>query len=104
MNEQELDALIGEALQREKMIEEINHSVMRTVKTRKRESVVRRWLRIAALSFGLPIAVAIVLYTYYRIHIIQGTGSLSAVMMLLAGIFVLGVAGKTFRLFADGQL
>lgn len=59
INENELDALIGETLRREKILEEVNKQVMLTVQKQKRSKLFTKWavfsFWIATLTI-LPIA------------------------------------------------
>lgn len=55
LSEQELDKLIEATLEREMLMEQITTTVMSDVKRSARRAWLRKWARIAAFSFGLPL-------------------------------------------------
>lgn len=55
IDEQQMDALIAETFIRKQTVEEINRAVMREVRLTVRRRRLRRWVRLAAFSFGLPL-------------------------------------------------
>ena len=62
MNDNELDRLFEQSVQRQKAVEQINKQVMKTVRRDIRLKVLRKWIRLIGISFGIP--ALIVLYIY----------------------------------------
>lgn len=68
MNEQELDALIIDALERQQVLEEINVKVMREVRHTTRRQQWRRWARLVAFAFGMPLLFLCFLFGIYSLY------------------------------------
>lgn len=62
MNDQELNILFEQSARRQKAVEQINLEVMRTVRSDMRAKRIRKWARLIALCFGVPML--IVLYVF----------------------------------------
>lgn len=65
MNDKELDILFDQSAQRKKTVEQINARVMQTVRRDMRKKAVRRWTRLVAACFGLPILTVLYIYALY---------------------------------------
>ena len=65
MNDKELDILFSQSAQRQKAVEQINRQVMQTVRRDIRKKAVRRWTRLVAACFGLPMLVVLYIYALY---------------------------------------
>ncbi|MBO5603566.1 MAG: hypothetical protein J5957_13315 [Prevotella sp.] len=68
MNEQELDALIIDALERQQVLEEINVEVMREVRHTTRRQQCHRWARLVAFAFGMPLLFLCFLIGIYSLY------------------------------------
>jgi len=55
ISDDELDNLIADSLQRQDILEDINREVMGEIQRSTRRQTARRWARIAAFAFGLPL-------------------------------------------------
>ena len=60
MNEQEFDRLISEAVERQMLLSDINTRVMTEVRRSARRTLLRRWARVVAFAFGMPLLVFVV--------------------------------------------
>jgi hypothetical protein len=56
IDNKEFDKLISDSLERYELLEEIQHEVMNEVRSQTRHEMARKWIRMAAFAFGLPMA------------------------------------------------
>lgn len=59
LTEQMLDELITTSLHRQQVVEDIQHNVMKEIYRSARRAWWRKWGRIAAFSFGLPLVILV---------------------------------------------
>ncbi|MBQ7631691.1 MAG: hypothetical protein IJS82_02905 [Paludibacteraceae bacterium] len=57
MTDQELDSLFVQSAQKKQMVEQINRQVMKTVRRDMRMKIVRKWVKLLGICFGLPLMV-----------------------------------------------
>ena len=62
MNDQELDILLSESAKRQQSVNQINATVMRTVRRDLRLKIVRKWTKLLGLCFGIPLALVIYIF------------------------------------------
>ena len=55
IDNQQLDALISDSLERHEVLESIHREVMTEVRRAERREALRRWARVAAFAFGIPL-------------------------------------------------
>ena len=55
MDDKELDKLITASLERHQAIEELNKVIVKDICRRARRQQIRRWTRLVAFSFGMPL-------------------------------------------------
>lgn len=55
IDNRQIDALISESLERHEVLESIHREVMAEVRRSARRDSVRRWVRVAAFAFGIPL-------------------------------------------------
>lgn len=65
MTDQELDSLFAQSAQNQKVVEQINLRVMKTVRRNMRLKIVRKWAKLLGLCFGLPLMVVLYIYILY---------------------------------------
>lgn len=65
INDNELDILFEQSAQRQKAVEEINRQVMQTVRRDMRLKVVKKWMCLLTISFGLPVLLVLYIYMLY---------------------------------------
>ena len=65
MTDQELDSLFAQSAQNQKVVEQINRRVMKTVRRNMRLKIVRKWAKLLGLCFGLPLMVVLYIYILY---------------------------------------
>ena len=62
MTDQELDLLFTESAKRQQSVDQINATVMRTVRRDLRLKIVRKWARLIGLCFGVPLALVVYIF------------------------------------------
>jgi len=62
MTDQELDILFTESAKRQQSVNQINATVMRTVRRDLRLKLVRKWAKLIGLCFGIPIALVVYIF------------------------------------------
>ena len=65
ITDHELDMLFEQSTQHHKAVGQINRQVMRTVRRDMRLKTLRKWAKLLALCFGLPLAVVVYIYTLF---------------------------------------
>ena len=65
MTDQELDSLFAQSARNQKVVEQINLRVMKTVRRNMRLKIVRKWAKLLGLCFGLPLMVVLYIYILY---------------------------------------
>lgn len=64
MNETNLDNLIAATLDRQHLIAELNRATLTDLRRTVRRRRMRRWARVVAFSFGVPLAVFVCAYLF----------------------------------------
>ena len=77
MTDKELDTLFEESAKRQQSVEQINATVMRSVRRDLRLKIVCKWAKLLGLCFGVPLA--LVVYIFVLIEVI----SISSMQMQL---------------------
>ena len=62
MTDQELDSLFIERAKRQQLVEQINATVMRSVRRDLRLKIVRKWAKLLGLCFGVPLALVVYIF------------------------------------------
>ena len=65
MTDQELDSLFTERAKRQQLVEQINATVMRSVRRDLRLKTLRKWAKLLGICFGLPVAVVVYIYALF---------------------------------------
>ena len=93
MNDQELDNLIRESIERSELLEQVNNRVMTNIRRTARRNRIRTWARITAFAFGIPMVLfAFVLLTSHLLH--TGTLLEKGCICLAATTLVIALAIK----------
>lgn len=101
MNDQQLDQLIMQAVERKATTEAISRTVMTQLRQQRRRYIVRRVARMVAFAFGLPLLLLFMGYTFYHFLLQQSpsvwvvTGVAISTLTTLAGF---SQAVKNFRI------
>lgn len=65
MTDKDLDLLFAESAKRLTDVEQINTTVMRTVRRDLRLKKLRKWAKLLGICFGLPVAVVVYIYALF---------------------------------------
>lgn len=95
----ELDTLFQQSAQQHKAVEQINRQVMRTVRRDMRLKTLRKWAKLLALCFGLPVAVVVYIYALF-VFMPEIPEQLQAVYIAIPIATILGLAVQRLRYFS----
>lgn len=99
MTDNNLDSLIRETLERRELLAELDRTIIADVRRHARRAWLRRWARVIAFSFGLPLAL-LVFFTCMYLYIKANEANVLAIAVLvlptLALIYSTNHAFKTF--------
>lgn len=59
MTDNNIDTLIRETLERRELLADLDRLIIADVRRQARRELIRRWARVAAFSFGLPIVLLV---------------------------------------------
>ena len=62
VNDIDLDLLFAESAKRQQSVDQINATVMRSVRRDLRLKLVRKWARLVGGCFGIPLALVVYIY------------------------------------------
>ncbi len=96
----ELDALFQQSVQQHKAVGQINRQVMRTVRRDMRLKTLRKWAKLLAFCFGLPLAVVVYIYALF-LFMPEMPEQLRIVCMAIPVATVLGLAVQRLRYFSS---
>ena len=104
MNEQNLDSLIAATLDRQHLLEELNKATIADIRRQVRRRRMRRWARVVAFSFGLPLIVLACAYLLY-IYVFPTMQNTVYVMVLLFPLLAIFYAvQRAIRNFSPEQV
>lgn len=95
----ELDTLFQQSAQQHKAVEQINRQVMRTVRRDMRLKALRKWAKLLALCFGLPVAVVVYIYALF-VFMPEMPEQLRIVCIAIPIATILGLAVQRLRYFS----
>lgn len=95
----ELDVLFQQSAQQHKAVEQINRQVMRTVRRDMRLKTLRKWAKLLALCFGLPVAVVVYIYALF-VFMPEMPEQLQTVYIAIPIATILGLAVQRLRYFS----
>ena len=94
-----LDRLITQSLQKEHDIEQINACVLKVAKRHNRIQTAKRVIRLVTVAFGAPIMLSIMGYGAYRI-VMMGSGAFNYVAAAVTIISAVAMTTYTFANFS----
>ena len=62
MTDQELDSLFTESVKWQQSVEQINESVMRSVRRDLHHIIARKWAKLLGMCFGVPLALVVYIF------------------------------------------
>ena len=99
MTDQELDSLFSESAKRQQSVEQINATVMRSVRRDLRLKIVCKWAKLLGLCFGLPVAVVVYIYALF-VFMPEIPEQLQIVYIAIPIATILGLAVQRLRYFS----
>lgn len=99
MTDQELDSLFTERAKRQQLVEQINATVMRSVRRDLRLKIVCKWAKLLGLCFGLPVAVVVYIYALF-VFMPEMPEQLQTVCMAIPVATVLALAAQRLHYFS----
>ncbi len=100
MTDEELNKLMRETFERQELLEGINQSVMMEIKSTARRERIRKWLRLLAVCFGLPLFVMLMLYCAHQSVAQSGFSLPVAFAMSVFGISMIGAGYQMIENFS----
>ena len=98
-----LDCLIRETIDRRELLNDLNRMIVQDVKRRSRRVWLRRWMRVAAFCFALPLVSLLFFAGIYIYLKEQGFATLSIVIMLPTVSVFIFAANRSIDYFSpDG--
>jgi len=102
MTDQELDLLFTESAKRQQSVDQINATVMRSVRRDLRWKTIRKWARLVGGCFGVPLALVVYIFALNEaisVSSMQTPLYIACIALPLVTIAVLCVKNlKNFRL------
>lgn len=104
MNEQELDSLLMEALERNHRLDDLNRQIMHQICRSERQQRRRRLLRAAAFAFGLPAVTGLYALGIRAFIDMAGDSPLMLATIGLSGAAMLWQASRALTKFRIDQV
>ena len=102
MTDQELDSLFTESAKRQQSVNQINATVMRTVRRDLRLKTIRKWARLIGICFGIPLALVYYIWALWHVMTespLQTPLRVVCIAIPLIALVILSVPGlKNYRL------
>lgn len=98
MTDKELNQLMRETFERQKLLEDINQSIMQNLRKTSRRERARKWLRFLTFCFGLPLFVMLMLYCAYKAVVLSGFSLPVAFAML---VFAISIIWTGYQMIED---
>lgn len=103
IDDQLIDTLIAETLDRRRITESINAQVMRDIRRTVRRRALRRWIRIVTFSFGVPLGLTVFGLLLRRYVLTATEGVLALVCTVIPAAAVIYVTWHAVMNFSIGQ-
>ncbi|MBR1468521.1 MAG: hypothetical protein IJ605_00170 [Prevotella sp.] len=94
LTDQQLDELILQSFERKEIAREIGVAVMKDLRRASRRAWLRRWGRVVAFSFGLPLVVVVfgwLLWPYFAEQVARRSYIAACLVLPFAAMFYLSV-------------
>ncbi len=95
MNDEQLDRLLRESVERRELLDGIQRQVMEQVSRQARRQRIRLWARVVAFSFVMPLLALVFGWAVYSVaqhgnQVVVASLALSVVAMLVAWVVCVG--------------
>ena len=104
MTENNLDTLIRETLERRELLADLDHLIITDIRRQTRRAWMRRWARIVAFSFGLPMVLLVSFactYLYIKEH---GASTFTLVILSLPTLALIYSAHRALNTFSPEEV
>lgn len=104
MTDTSLDRLIADTLNRQELLKDLDSLIIADVRRRTRRAWLRRWARIVAFSFGLPLLLLVSLagaYIYIKEH---GATPFTLSLMVCPVVALIFVSYRSIGDFSPGEV
>ena len=89
MTDNNIDTLIRETLERRELLADLDCLIIADVRRQVRREWIRRWARVAAFSFGLPIVLLVFAACMYHYIKQYGTSTFTLYIMALPTLAII---------------
>lgn len=100
----DLDALIAATLDRQHLVAELNHATLSDLRRAVRRRRLRRWARVVAFSFGLPLMLFVCAYLLYMYVFPAFSASVYALCLIFPLLALLYGLQQAVRNFSPEQV
>ncbi len=104
MTDSDLDVLILQTMQRRALLTDLDQLIIADVRRRERRAWLRRWARVVAFSFGLPLVLLIFFACAYIIINERGATSLTLYVMPFPTLALFYAARYAVCQFSPGEV
>lgn len=104
MTDNNIDALIRETLKRRELLTDLDRLIIADVQRKARRAWIRRWARIVAFSFGLPLVLLVFFACTYLYIKEQGTSTFMLIIMALPTVALLYSTHRALEKFSPEEV
>lgn len=100
MTDNNIDTLIRETLERRELLADLDRLIIADVRRQVRREWIRRWARVAAFSFGLPMVLLVFdacMYLYIEQY---GTSTFTLYIMALPTLAIIFSTHRFLKIFS----
>lgn len=104
MTDNNLDMLIRETLDRRELLADLDHLIIADVQRKARRAWIRRWTRIVAFSFGLPLVLFVFFACTYLYIKEQGSSTFTLIILALPTLALLYATHRALEKFSPEEV
>lgn len=104
MTDTSLDRLIADTLHRQELLKDLDSLIIADVRRRSRRAWLRRWARIVAFSFGLPLVLLVSLAGAYLFIKEHGATPFTLSLMVCPVVALIFVSYRSIGDFSPEQV
>ena len=100
MTDNNIDTLIRETLERRVLLADLDRLIIADVRRQVRREWIRRWARVAAFSFGLPMVLLVFAACMYLYIEQYGTSTFTLYIMALPTLAIIFSTHRFLKIFS----
>ena len=104
MTETNLDSLIRETLERRQLLADLDRTIITDVKRQARRAWIRRWARVVAFSFGLPLALLVFFTCTFLFVQAHGADIPTIALLVLPTLALIYATNHAFKTFSPEEV